>query len=318
MNWVDLIIVVILVFFIAEFLRVGFWVIFIDFVSFLLSLIISLRFYPSASNFLKTNFNIAGSLSKAVGFLLVAIISEAIVGFVLMKALARIPGRLRKNKELKKLAIFPAVGETLVLVSFFLTLIVSFPVAPKIKSDISQSKIGGYLIRETSGLESKLSEIFGDIIEDSLTRLIVKPGSRESIAINVESRNLEVDAKAEAEMFWLVNEERKKAGLSELIWRSELVPVARAHATDMWERNYFGHVSPDGKDVGDRLDDAKIAYKVAGENLALSPTTQIAHTGLMNSEGHRANILSPDFNRIGIGVIDNGFYGKMFVQIFTE
>jgi uncharacterized protein YkwD len=38
----------------------------------------------------------------------------------------------------------------------------------------------------------------------------------------------------------------------------------------------------------------------------------------MNSEGHRKNILDPEFKRLGIGVIDNGVYGKMFVQIFTD
>jgi len=43
-----------------------------------------------------------------------------------------------------------------------------------------------------------------------------------------------------------------------------------------------------------------------------------AHNGLMNSEGHRANILEPEFRKIGIGVIDNGVYGKMFVQVFTD
>jgi uncharacterized protein YkwD len=52
--------------------------------------------------------------------------------------------------------------------------------------------------------------------------------------------------------------------------------------------------------------------------LALAPTLATAHTGLMNSEGHRANILEPKFKRVGIGVIDNGVYGKMFVQVFTD
>jgi uncharacterized protein YkwD len=96
------------------------------------------------------------------------------------------------------------------------------------------------------------------------------------------------------------------------------VPVARDYARDMWQRNYFGHVSPEGKSVADRLDEAGITFQVVGENLALAPTLTTAHIGLMNSEGHRANILEPDFKRVGIGVIDNGIYGKLFVQIFTD
>jgi uncharacterized protein YkwD len=86
----------------------------------------------------------------------------------------------------------------------------------------------------------------------------------------------------------------------------------------MWERQYFGHISPEGRDIGDRLNAAGIGYSLAGENLALAPTVTTAQNGLMNSEGHRANILEPKFKKIGIGVIDNGIYGKMFVQVFTD
>jgi uncharacterized protein YkwD len=94
--------------------------------------------------------------------------------------------------------------------------------------------------------------------------------------------------------------------------------VAREHAKDMWKRKYFGHISPEGKDVGDRLYEKNITYFIAGENLALAPTVSTAHQGLMNSPGHRANILDPQFNQVAVGVIDNGVYGKIFVQIFTD
>ena len=46
-----------------------------------------------------------------------------------------------------------------------------------------------------------------------------------------------------------VNSERKKLAIPELVWDSNLVPVARAHAKDMWERKYFSHYSPEGKDA---------------------------------------------------------------------
>ena len=66
------------------------------------------------------------------------------------------------------------------------------------------------------------------------------------------------------------------------------------------------------------MEKAGISYQAAGENLAYAPNVDVAHTGLMNSEGHRANILSADFGKVGIGVIDGGVYGKMFVQEFTD
>ncbi len=93
---------------------------------------------------------------------------------------------------------------------------------------------------------------------------------------------------------------------------------ARNHATDMWEQEYFGHVSPQGQDVGDRLDGEDVDFRLAGENLALAPTLETAHKGLMNSQGHRENILDADYEQMGIGVVDNGVYGKMFVQVFSD
>jgi uncharacterized protein YkwD len=61
-----------------------------------------------------------------------------------------------------------------------------------------------------------------------------------------------------------------------------------------------------------------IRYSFAGENLAFAPSTEFAMTGLMNSPEHRENILSPNYTRVGIGVIDAGIYGKMFTQEFAD
>lgn len=318
MNWIDFVILIVFLFFIFESFRSGFWVIFIDFVSFLFSLLLALRLYPFASTILKENLEITRSVSNAIGFLLIAILSEVVIGIALSRFLKKLPEHIRDFRYQKFIAILPALGEVLVLASFFLTLVLSFPVNPVLKSNIDKSLIGGFLVRQTSGLESGLSGAFGGVVEDSLTRLIVKPGTNETVPLEIDSLELREDKDAEKRMFELVNNERARVGREILVWREELVPVANAHARDMWEKGYFGHVSPEGRDVGDRLEERRVEYLVAGENLALSPTTDVAHTGLMNSEGHRANILSEDFESIGIGVIDNGYYGKMFVQVFTN
>lgn len=317
-NWVDLVILIIFAYYISEAWRVGLWVILADFVAFLLSLLIALRGYAFVSGFLRTNFALSHSLSNALGYLVVAGISESILTSIFGLLVSKVPEKLRHRSWNRALAIFPALGEGMILVAFILTLIMGLPVTPRIKEDVSSSKIGGTIISKTSGLEATLNEIFGGVIEDSLTYLTIKPGSKESIPIQAKADRITVDATSESEMFKLVNEERRKQGISELTWRPELVPIARAHATDMWKRGYFSHYSPEGNDVGDRLVEGKVTYTIAGENLALAPTLATAHNGLMNSPGHRANILEPRFKRMGIGVIDNGFYGKMFVQIFTD
>ena len=216
------------------------------------------------------------------------------------------------------MAVIPAIGEGLVLVAFLLTLTLGLPIKPGIKEDITDSKIGSLILERTSKVEKAINEVFGGVIDDSLTYLTIKPGSKESVPLKVEKVALSADEVSESQMFALVNSERTKRGIGILAWSPEIVGVARTHAEDMWERKYFGHVSPEGKDVGDRLDAAGVRYFLAGENLALAPTVTTAMNGLMNSEGHRANILEPKFKKVGIGVIDNGFYGKMFVQVFTD
>ncbi len=317
-NWVDLVILIIFTYYISEAWRVGLWVILADFFAFLLSLLIALRGYAYVSGFLRTNFALSHSLSNALGYLIIAGISESILSFFFGFLVSKIPEKWWHKSWSKALAIFPALGEGMILVAFILTLVMGLPVTPRIKEDVASSKIGGAIITKTSGLETSLNEIFGGVIEDSLTYLTIKPGSKESIPIQAKADQLTVDATSESEMFKLVNAERQKAGVGQLTWRPELVPIARVHAEDMWKRGYFSHYSPEGKDVGDRLGETHITYTIAGENLALAPTLPTAHNGLMNSPGHRANILEPRFKRMGIGVIDNGFYGKMFVQIFSD
>lgn len=61
---------------------------------------------------------------------------------------------------------------------------------------------------------------------------------------------------------------------------------------------------------------AKISYRTAGENLAGAPTAEAAHKGLMNSPGHRANILNSNFTEIGIGMAKGSQYGIIFTQQF--
>ena len=317
-NWVDLLILIILCFFVAEGIRVGFWASAANFLAFLVSLLLALKLYKFLSPVIRESFTLTHSLSNALAFFAVAIVLEAALSFVFWILIERLPLKMWKSKLNKIAGLVPSLLEGVVIVAFILTLIMSLPFPGNIKRDISESVIGGEAIKRTASIETKVEEIFGSVIQDTLTYLTVKPESKESVKLNVKDSGLKVDDLSENAMLVLVNKERAERSLKPLAWRPDLVPVARAHALDMWERKYFGHISPEGQNVGDRLKQANISYSFAGENLALAPTLQTAHNGLMNSEGHRANILNEDFRRIGIGVIDNGVYGKMFVQVFTD
>ncbi len=63
---------------------------------------------------------------------------------------------------------------------------------------------------------------------------------------------------------------------------------------------------PTARGPFDRCAMMEFRFTNAGENIALAPTLDIAHSGLMHSPGHRANILRPEFGRLGSGIVDGG------------
>ena len=127
-----------------------------------------------------------------------------------------------------------------------------------------------------------------------------------------------VDPKEEEAMLVLVNEERTKRGLGKLTMNEKARGVARGHSMDMFARGYFSHINPEGMNPFDRMEKGGVKFGIAGENLALAPTLALAHQGLMNSPGHRANILKPGYKTVGIGIVDGGPYGLMVTQDFTD
>lgn len=120
----------------------------------------------------------------------------------------------------------------------------------------------------------------------------------------------------EQQMVNLVNQERINQGLKPLEVDMRLVKAARLKSQDMIDKKYTGHISPTYGSPFDMLKSMGITYKTAGENIAGAATVDRAHTNLMNSAGHRANILYTQYTKIGIGIIQGGPYGLMITQIF--
>jgi uncharacterized YkwD family protein len=118
----------------------------------------------------------------------------------------------------------------------------------------------------------------------------------------------------ELEMIRLVNEERQKAGVPQLKIDYELCRVARIKSEDMKSKGYFSHTSPTYGSPFDMMKSFGIKYRSAGENIAMNSSVARAHVSLMNSEGHRKNILSPNFTHIGIGIAGNTHYTQMFIS----
>lgn len=314
----DIIIFIVFVFYAIEGYSVGFIFSLFDFIGFVLSFIIALKFYSFFGNLLVANTSIPQGFANAVGFFIAAFLSEFLFAMVARIIHRRIPKEITSLKINKIFGFIPGIFSASVLLAFLLTLVLSLPLAAPLKRSISDSKIGSLLVSETSGLEKRINNVFGEAINDTLNFLTIEPKSDEFVKLSFKTSNTKVDARAEEKMLELLNKERVFQGLKTLVMDESLREVAREHSKDMFERGYFSHVSPDGDSPFDRMEKKGISYNSAGENLALAPSVEIAMKGLMESPGHRANMMSKDFGKIGIGAIDGGIYGVMFSQEFTD
>jgi uncharacterized YkwD family protein len=121
----------------------------------------------------------------------------------------------------------------------------------------------------------------------------------------------------EQQIFLLVNQERINAGVKPLKLANDVSYVARVKSKDMRDHDYFDHTSPVYGSPFDMMDDFGLTYRTAGENIAAGQSTAVnVMNSWMNSEGHRNNILNPNFTEIGIGYVEGGDYGSYFTQMF--
>ena len=269
------------------------------------------------------------------GFLDLSEPSLNLAGFVAAFAVLAVPGTLllrpvvRRFRSLtgivpgvnpidRSLGIIPGAVQG-VVVAFVFVLACGF--------FATSSQLGGWLTDSTFGLRlyrsgtSAVLETAGNAGFEpseffSFTRQ-AQSGSH-VLPFREDPATLAISVDDEAAMLALVNEERSAAGLSVLVPDAELSAVARLHGIEMFKEGYFSHQSPTTGSPFDRLDAHGIHYLMAGENLALAPHVEQAHDGLMNSPGHRANILEPGYRRVGIGAVESELHGTMYVQMFAN
>lgn len=122
----------------------------------------------------------------------------------------------------------------------------------------------------------------------------------------------------ESEVVRLVNIEREKEGLEPLVEDTKLSNGALKKSEDMGKNNYFDHYSPNYGSPFDMMKKFGIQYSIAGENIAMGyPTAESVVEGWMDSPGHRANIMNPNFRKIGIGLYKSN-RTNYWTQLFTD
>lgn len=323
-NLLDIIIVIIVLYYAIEGYSLGFILALSDLLSFIFSFLLAFKSYIFIAKLLVAYFSVPIGFAHAIGFFLVAFISEIAIN-IFLRWLLRYFSTFNPPRRIFQffrnidhlLGIIPGMLSAFIVLAFLLSVIVSLPSSPLVKRMVTGSEMGSILIANTSMFERKLNDIFGGALNETLNYLTVKPQSDEVIDLMFRTRGV-VDEEAEREMLMMVNKEREANGLALFAMDVNLRKVARSHSQDMFQLGYFSHYTPDGLSPFDRMNAADIEYTYAGENLALAPSARLAMQGFMNSQGHRANILNPNFNKIGIGAIDGGIYGIMFSQEFTN
>ena len=317
-NFVDFLLALLVLLSVVHGWQRGFLYGLLDLTRWVAGLTLGLRYYHWLARWLADTFDWSSVWYKPAAFLLTASAVGIVVQLVGQALLGRLSKDVHEGTANRLLGTLPGAAGGLVFAAITSALLLAVPLPETLRESARESTSVNRLAALAENLESHLSPIFDEAIAQTLNKLTVQPESGESVELPFKVAVTRPRPELEAEMLELVNRERAAAGLRAVAPDPEIAEVARRHSVDMFARGYFSHVTPEGRSPFDRMNEGGITYRTAGENLALAPTLTIAHTGLMNSPGHRANILRPEFGRLGIGIVDGGARGLMVTQNFRN
>jgi uncharacterized protein YkwD len=276
------------------------------------------RVYPSLVAVAEQQGLRWGVWTAPLAFIIVFTLTNLVLAVVLGRLVSAAPRRADAHPVNRALGVLPGAATGLINATIVSMLLLALPLSDAITRTTSESVLAQRLSAPAEWLEARARPIFMPAFDRMLSKLTVQPGSRDSVKLPFTVKDPKPRPDLEASMLVLLNDERRAHGLRPLQADPEAAEVARAHSRDMFQRSYFSHVTPQGEDPFERMRRSKLRFLAAGENLALARTLPAAHEGLMNSPGHRANILRPAFGRVGIGVVDGGRYGLMVTQNFRN
>jgi len=318
MNYIDIILILIILSSVTTGFYRGFISGILDIIRWVGSLVLGLFFYKYLTYFFNTYLHWDSGWVAPLSFLLTIIFFSIVIQSIGFAFMRKLPPGIHTRKGNQVLGILPGLFNGLVSAAILAVFLLAMPLPDNIQNTTRESKLINYFAGHTDRLETALAPIFEKAVSKTLNNLTVEPNSKQLVNLPFKVTRTRPRPELEEEMLKLVNEERRTNGLKPLAQDTSLRIVARRHSVDMFNRGYFSHYTPEGYDPFYRIRKANIRFLAAGENLALAPTLDIAHTGLMNSPGHRANILQRRFGRVGIGVIDGGSYGLMITQNFKN
>jgi len=318
MNYIDLILISIICVAAYAGLKQGFIFSFTELLNWTGSLTIGLMIYPYLSLFITRLIKIESFWTTPLLFLACIVLARLLLAVILDNLLKKVPADAHEQTANKVLGIVPGLINGLIFAALLAIIISGVPLGNKFSEEAQNSSVVYELTSRTKWIENKARPVFSDMLKESGTIFTIHPETNKLIRLPFKINTSKARPDLESRMLVLINRERSRRNLKPLQADPSLREVARKHSIDMFRRGYFSHNTPDGTDPFDRIRRANISFMTAGENLALSPNLQTAHEGLMESPGHKANILHRDFGRVGIGIIDGGANGIMVTQNFRN
>ena len=318
MNWVDFVLIIIVLLAVWTGWRNGFIIETLGLINWVGSLVLAFLFYPYTASLITKIFPSLELWKLPLAFIITAIIGRILIGIITRKIALATSAYTNQSLLNKSLGIIPGFINGIIFATIIAALLLALPLMDGINSAVRNSVIANKLSVKMETVDQKLSPALNKAIYQTLNDLTIHTKSDDFLKLPFKINHAVVDSSLEIKMIELVNKDRSEHGLSPLIRDEELTKVARQHSRDMFVRGYFSHVTPDEKDPFDRMKANDIHFITAGENIALAQTISIAQYGFMHSPGHRANILNPAFGHIGIGILDGGIFGLMISQEFKN
>jgi uncharacterized protein YkwD len=186
-------------------------------------------------------------------------------------------------------------------------LVVSYPDGSSTRGDAqSGAAISQRVVTRGSGehrIELLASSARGDTVVANFPVYVGVPPPSE-ITLQAEPGGAELDAaQSGRRLLELINDARKRVGIAPIAADEHLAAVALAHSQDMQQHGFVGHTSPTTGNAEDRARRAGIRTPLVLENIGRGYSPDEVHRGLMESPGHRENVLNPQATHVGIGVV---------------
>jgi uncharacterized protein YkwD len=320
LNWVDVVLVLIILVSALAGLQRGLIRGALDLVAVVISLLVASYSYHRVADLISSHISMSDVVANIIGFVIVLVIVQIAFSILILGPLTPLIWSIRKipiSKEIDGfLGVIPGAIKGAVLAAAIAMVLVLTPLGSSFDQPVGQSKVAAKLLTGANEAIAKSDGHAG--INLAGIMLVTEPDAEQGTTLPFRETSGYHESEADEQtMLTQLNQSRQEHGLGPLKDDPELRQLAVAHSEEMLRLGYFAHNSPLSGSPADRAKAAGIDYLAFGENIAYAPTIDVAERGLMRSESHRANILSPEFTRVGIGVIVTSFGTRMVTQEFA-